>query len=194
MRTGEIDQADLDVVAVEPDDRMRELLAARCLGATSLAGTAESIPLPAAGVDAVLVGAAWHWFDADAATAEIARVLRPSGRLGMLFTVLDVYVDWVRELSGIETLDPDASEPARAYSRIELGAHFGAIEETTIRGRRTMARDDVLGLFRTQSDYRIADEAGRAAILERVRGCLRGRGEEIELPTMTPCWRATRAG
>jgi SAM-dependent methyltransferase len=185
-------ERELDVVAVEPDERMRELLAVRCPGATAVAGAAEAIPLPAADVDAVLVGAAWHWFDAAAATAEIARVLRPGGRLGVLFTVLDVYVEWVRELSGIETLDPDASEPGRAYSRIELGASFGPIQETTIRGERTMPTSDVVELFSTQSDYLTADEPARAAIRERVRRGLQGRGEPVTLPVMTACWRATR--
>jgi SAM-dependent methyltransferase len=185
-------QRGLDVVAVEPDDRMRELLALRCPEATALAGTAEAIPLPGADVDAVIVGAAWHWFDAAAATAEIARVLRLGGRLGVLFTVLDVYVDWVRELSGIQSLVPDSTDAGRAYSRIEFGPSFSVIENTTIRGTRTMTGDEVVELFTTQSDYLVAGEARRTAIRERVAGGLRGRGEPVTLPIMTPCWRATR--
>jgi SAM-dependent methyltransferase len=182
----------LEVVAVEPDDRMRELLAMRCPSATVVAGRAEAIPLPDDDVGAVLVGAAWHWFDAVAATAEIARVLSPGGRLGVLFTVLDVYVDWVRELSGIESLIPDSSDAGRAYSRVDFGPSFGVIDNTTIRGTRTMTGAEVVELFTTQSDYLTAGEARRAAIRERVASGLRGRGEPVTLPIMTPCWRATR--
>src|SRR5919201_5252030 len=68
------------VVAVEPDERMRALL-----DVESFAGTAERMPLPDASADAVFVGDAFHWFDAVAALAEIARVLRPRGGLVLLW-------------------------------------------------------------------------------------------------------------
>jgi SAM-dependent methyltransferase len=58
-------------VAVEPDAGMR----ARFDGEV-LAGTAESIPLPDGSVDAVFVGEAFHWFDAEHALDEIRRVGR----------------------------------------------------------------------------------------------------------------------
>jgi SAM-dependent methyltransferase len=59
-----------DVVAVEPDERMR------AVHGTALAGSAEAIPLPDASVDAVFVGEAFHWFDFEQAFAEIRRVAR----------------------------------------------------------------------------------------------------------------------
>jgi len=63
------------VVAVEPSAAMREQLPA------ALEGSAEAIPLDDAVVDVVVVGDAWHWFDADRAAAEVYRVLRPGGFL-----------------------------------------------------------------------------------------------------------------
>ncbi len=74
--------AGLRVVAVEPVAEMRAALPA---GAEALEGTAEAIPLGAGSVDAVTVGQAFHWFDGDAALAEIARVLRPDGLLALLW-------------------------------------------------------------------------------------------------------------
>jgi len=44
-------------------------------------GKAESIPFEASCFDVVTAGQCWHWFDADAATKEIRRVLKPNGRL-----------------------------------------------------------------------------------------------------------------
>ena len=53
------------VIAVEPDERMRAVLAARCPRAEVLAGRGEDIPMPDASVDAVMISAAWHWLDPD---------------------------------------------------------------------------------------------------------------------------------
>src|SRR4051794_39928335 len=73
------------MVAVEPDDAMRAHVPS---AATVLAGTAEDIPLDEASVDAVVVGQAFHWFDAPRAMPEIRRVLRPGGVLGVLWNLL----------------------------------------------------------------------------------------------------------
>ena len=58
----------------------------RALHGTALAGSAEAIPLEDASVDAFFVGEAFHWFDKQAAIAEIARVLRPGGGLAIVST------------------------------------------------------------------------------------------------------------
>jgi SAM-dependent methyltransferase len=76
----------LDVVAVEPSDEMRAHVPVE---AERLPGTAEDIPLGDASVDCVVVGQAFHWFDGPAAMAEIARVLRPGGTVGLLWLLAD---------------------------------------------------------------------------------------------------------
>ena len=65
------------VIAVEPVAEMRAAIPAP---AQVLEGTAERIPLDTASADLVTVAQAFHWFDGDAALAEIHRVLRPGGR------------------------------------------------------------------------------------------------------------------
>ncbi|MEA2421196.1 MAG: hypothetical protein QOF55_295, partial [Thermoleophilaceae bacterium] len=71
------------VIAVEPSDGMLAVLRRAAPGAEALSGTAERIPLPKALADAVTVAQAFHWFDHDAALAEIHRVLRPGGVLAL---------------------------------------------------------------------------------------------------------------
>ncbi len=78
------------VDAVEPNAEMRAA-AERSLGSRpgfrSIAGSAEATGLDDASVDLVLAAQAFHWFDAPAARAEIARILRPDGEVALLWNV-----------------------------------------------------------------------------------------------------------
>lgn len=133
-----------EVVAVEPDDRMRAVLSARNPGVTSLKGTAEEIPLPDGGLDAVVVSSAWHWFDTERAVPEIARVLRPGGRLSVVWNGLDNQVPWVarwrsqfRSVGAVpaehtattgqngRTQPADGAEPGPRRADEQLHAHRG---------------------------------------------------------------------
>ena len=86
----------LSVVAVEPSAEMRALIPS---AADALAGAAEAIPLEDASVDAVLVGQAFHWFERERALAEIARVLRPGGTVGLLWNRIRRGAPWVEEIA-----------------------------------------------------------------------------------------------
>jgi SAM-dependent methyltransferase len=77
------------VLAVEPLDEMRAVLARVVPEAEALPGSADAIPLPDGSVDAVFVGEAFHWFASDDVLREIARVLRPRGILAILFNQVD---------------------------------------------------------------------------------------------------------
>jgi ubiquinone/menaquinone biosynthesis C-methylase UbiE len=74
------------VIAIEPDDRMRAILATNLPGVTALSGSGESMPLESSSVDAVLASSSWHWMNADAALEETARVLVTGGALGVVWT------------------------------------------------------------------------------------------------------------
>jgi SAM-dependent methyltransferase len=78
------------VVAIEPVDEMRAKLAEQLPGVDARPGTAEDMGLPDASADAVTVGQAFHWFDGDRALAEIHRVLRPGGALGLIWNRRDL--------------------------------------------------------------------------------------------------------
>jgi SAM-dependent methyltransferase len=80
----------LRVIAVEPVAGMRAMLERTAPAADVRAGQAEQLPLAAAEVDAVVAGQAFHWFANAAALDEFARVLRPAGRLGLVWNRRDL--------------------------------------------------------------------------------------------------------
>ncbi len=86
------------VLAVEPVAAMRDQFS-RVLPQVSLVeGTAEALPLPDAAADAATAAQAFHWFANAKALAEIHRVLKPHGRLGLIWNNRDAASGWVREV------------------------------------------------------------------------------------------------
>lgn len=90
-----------DVVAVEPVAEMRARLVEAVPAAESLPGRAEAIPLPDGSIGAVAVGQGFHWFDGEAALAEIHRVLRAGHRLGLIWNVRDEADPFLRALTKV---------------------------------------------------------------------------------------------
>ncbi len=78
-----------EVIAVEPVAGMREILTQQSPSLRVLDATAEALPLAAASVDAVVAGQAFHWFDGPVALREFHRVLRPAGRLALIWNRRD---------------------------------------------------------------------------------------------------------
>ncbi|MEM5274801.1 class I SAM-dependent methyltransferase [Cupriavidus taiwanensis] len=94
-------QTGATVIAVEPVAQMRAQLAAAMGPVQVLEGSAEAVPLAEASVDVVVCAQAFHWFANARALAEMRRVLRPGGRLGLVWNVRDESVDWVAQLTAI---------------------------------------------------------------------------------------------
>lgn len=79
-----IDRAE-EVVAVEPDDRMRSVLTEEVPGVRAVMGRGESMPIPDSCADAVLASSSWHWMDPIPTLHEVGRVLVPGGILGAVW-------------------------------------------------------------------------------------------------------------
>jgi SAM-dependent methyltransferase len=76
------------VIAVEPNPTMRRA-AAPHPRIEWRDGTAEATGLPAGSLDLVLSAQAFHWFRQRAAVKEFHRILRPGGRLALMWNTRD---------------------------------------------------------------------------------------------------------
>ncbi|AYF48542.1 class I SAM-dependent methyltransferase [Pseudomonas fluorescens] len=91
------------LIAVEPVQAMGAQLSKLLPDVRLVDGTADSMPLAAASADAVVCAQAFHWFSTQAALREIHRVLKPEGRLGLVWNVRDESVAWVAAITAIIT-------------------------------------------------------------------------------------------
>jgi SAM-dependent methyltransferase len=187
------------VIAVEPDPRMRAVLAARSPGVRVLEGTGEAIPLPDASVDGVFVSSAWHWMDPDRAIPEIARVLRGGGRFGVIWTHRDHQAGWLRDLGRdrVETnTDPNSlTRPRRHDIKLPDGGRFEHIDTAVFEFTHTTTVAGFLAWHATYSNMITASPEEREAELARLRAALAERfpsAGQLDVPMRSRCWRADR--
>lgn len=194
-----VDKAD-QVIAVEPDPRMRKVLTQRSAGIRAIEGRGESIPLPDAAADAVFVSSAWHWMVHELAVPEIGRVLRDGGRFGLIWTSRDRDVDWVRELGRLPGQD---LEEVQSAERFRQRLHFDLpepqifhnTEREIFRFERTMTVKDAVAMLGTYSGAIIASADQRARTFADARAALEAQfpgAKTIDIPMRAWCWRADR--
>ena len=194
------------VTAVEPDDRMRAVLAATEESVEVVAGHAEEIPAAASSVDMVIAQSAWHWVDEERAVPEVARVLRPDGRLSLVWTGPDRSVDWMRSLwaGGIifspeEQTDVDNRRRRRHLVNVDVGGDspFLEPEKMLFQWTRPMAKADLVALATTYSAVITMDEGARREHLDAMARFLDAYEpftglDVIDVPMRSYCWRATK--
>jgi SAM-dependent methyltransferase len=194
-----------EVTAVEPDPKMLAVLRRDLASARSLPGSAEEIPLPGSGADAVLAGQAMHWFDLDRALPEIARVLSPGGVLAGLWNVDDDRVDWVADLARISKHNSSVTllrwregDPGSRQERLLTAGSvfFGPAEIGEFEHGHPRTADSLVAMIATHSHFLVMDETERTRLLAQVRDFLRNRPEtsagEFVMPMVTVVVRSVR--
>ena len=185
------------VVAIEPVLGMRRLLRQILPSVPVIAGTAEAMALKGSSVDAVCAAQAFHWFDADTAFAELARVLRPGGRVGILWNVRDRSVDWVDRIWQLMH-DVEGRGPWRdhdSWDESAFGARpgFGPLEHTTFHHEHVTTPAGVVERIRGVSHIAALEPEAKAGVLDRVRTVLenhpetRGR-DQLRVPYRVDCY------
>jgi SAM-dependent methyltransferase len=177
-----------EVVAVEPVAAMREALEQAVPGVEALDGTAEAIPLPDGSVDAVTVAQAFHWFDAEAAVAEIHRVLRPGGGLGLIWNVMGADSDWLAAVRGLVhglRGSAPAYGPSPWRDAFRAGTLFTPFRERTFGFHQLLDEDGLVDRIASTSYVAALPDGERAELLVQVRALVRDVPRPIRVPYRT---------
>jgi SAM-dependent methyltransferase len=203
-----------DVVAVEPDDRMRAVLASEVSGVRALPGRGEAIPVPDGSAQGVFASSSWHWMDPIPTLAQIARVLTPGGVLGVVWTGPDPdgpFLIQARALMAGMADDAGGAELAgslaaggavgAATDRLELpaGVPFGPVEERVFTWDVALNADDLIGLLGTLSWVILMPEDERTRMFATARRLLADAlGVEgaatVDVAYRSVCFRAFHTG
>jgi SAM-dependent methyltransferase len=170
------------VIAVEPLAEMRTLLAEAVPGAEIVDATAEALPFADDSLDAVTVAQAFHWFDAEAALAEIARVVRPGGAAALVWNIRELADPLQARFH--ELLLPYRGDTPNEHDRPWLAAVaasgvFGPIETWSAPFAELMTRADLAARFGSVSFVAQLPEDERAALLARLEAAAAGADEPI---------------
>ena len=189
--SGALAERGLEVTAVDTSEAMLEV--ARARGGTITAGSlatrlarAEETGLPAASAELVTVAQAWHWFDAEEASAEVARLLAPGGVLALVWNMLDVTIPWVHRLSRIM----HAGDIHREDFAPTVGPELELTDRRAITWEDPMPTQDVIDLARTRSYVITAPEERRQKVLANLDWYLHdhlghARGARVGVPYRT---------
>lgn len=181
------------VIAVEPLPEMIAHLRAAVPAAAAVEGGAEAIPLAAESADVVTAAQAFHWFDHGPALHEIARVLRPRGRVALVWNTRDDREPWVAQLSE-EAIGRETVEERDAAAPVEESGLFGTVERASFPHVQRLGRERLVDLVLSRSYCAVLTPEERAPVLARVERVFDEHAVEgvLELPYVTECFRAVR--
>src|SRR3954452_4853430 len=179
-----------DVLATDPLDEMLTHLRLRHPDLRVVNAPAEAIPAATRSVDTVVAAQSFHWFDAKRALREVARVLKPEGRIALVWNQRDERIPWVRRLGRLIGSQDQDVEPTDVLVASKL---FGYVEEETFRFWQPLRRSELRDLAVSRSNVAVMDPMARDRLLRKVDELFdeyQTGPDGLLLPYQTLCFRA----
>jgi SAM-dependent methyltransferase len=186
-----------EVIAVEPSLAMLSILRHGLPDIDARSGRAENIPLPNGSVGVVFVADAFHWFDVHAALAEIHRVLRPDGRLVLVwyrqlwwdakaFPWIEEFDELLRPLweASIQRAGPHPNVTKQWRDDLSRSTLFGPFSTLSVGFCDVLSTEQFVSLVASFSWVSMSPAAQRTAALEAVHDLVAPMGE-LTLPYRT---------
>jgi SAM-dependent methyltransferase len=181
------------VLAVEPIEGMRAQLARAVPEADAVPGTAEAIPAGDGSADAVTAAQAFHWFDPEPTLAEMHRVLRPGGGVGLIWNMRDSTHPLQAALD--ELLEPLRGQnyPRSKHWRDVFSTHelFTPLEDETFPFVQRLDEDGLVERVSSISFVAKLPDDERSRVLQYARE-LAPREETFDFPYQTRVYVSSR--
>lgn len=193
-----LDQAGHETFCVDRSPAAARHVADRRTDGRQLIARAEALPLADQQFDAVSAAESLHKFAPGLAFAEIARVLRPGGRLIVVYNTRDDTVPWVKKLAAIlRAVDPTAMRGdfgQRSTDELAASPYFSNLEQRKFRNWIPIDRPGLLNMVSSRPETENLDDTETQRVLTEV-GKLYDEyaraPEPLMLPFQASCWRAT---
>jgi len=158
---------------------------------------AEALPFADQSFDVVSSAESLHRFAPGLAAPEIARVLRPGGRLVAIYNTRDDTVPWVKKLARIlQDVDPQAMRGDFGQGSVEAMAetpYFTDLQRRNFRNWLPIDRPALLDMVGQRPATLELDDTSRTALLAEVGelyDTYARAPEPLLLPFQASCWRA----
>jgi SAM-dependent methyltransferase len=179
---------------------MRAVFRRAGTGAELVIARAETIPVRAGSIDAVVAAQAFHWFRQPDTLLEILRVLRTSGGIGLVWNRRDESIPWMKRLGAL--IDSEAGETPRSHWEEwrkpfdEIGG-FEPIETRSFPYAPRLTREGVVDRVLSISAIGLLPPERQQGLALEVRKILAEEPslsgqEEIEFPYRTDTYVAVR--
>ena len=172
-----------ELIAIEPVAEMREKLKNIPIVTKILDATAEQLPLDDHTVDMIICAQSFHWFATHSALAEFHRVLKPNGRLVLIWNSDDqTDKQWRIEIETyIQSFKPPGTNRYKAMewkTVFDDQKYFSSLEVKQFKNFQKITRD--LGIKRVLSTSFIGalPPEEQAKVIEHIRQIL-DNAEEI---------------
>ena len=173
---------DIKVIAIEPNPEMRN---AGIRDATSLVewqdGTAENTNLPDASVDLVTCFQAFHWFTPEPTLSEFRRILKPQGKLAVVWNFRDENDEFTAEYSRI-VREASKHHPAEAKMKstepLTATTYFNNFEEYTFVYQQELDLTGLIGRAMSVSYLPKTGEVYELVVSELENLCQRFKNEQ----------------
>ncbi|HYZ68269.1 MAG TPA: class I SAM-dependent methyltransferase [Mycobacterium sp.] len=163
-------EAGADVLAVEPDERMAGVAAAK--GVRVERATFEDWQPAGRQFDLVVFAQSFHWVDPDAALPKVATILRTGGRLALLANRVVPTAPTQQELDEINADYLDLTTRSVLNADVEVATMLEkrgfSVERRGCVENLHYSTDDYLNLVATYSNHLTLDSAAHAELRSRL--------------------------
>lgn len=183
-----------EVYASDPSPDMARVLTR--LAVPCWRATAEETALSDSSLDAITCAQTWHWVDEKRACAEFDRVLRPGGRVVLVWNTLDVGADpWILRLSRIM----HSGDVQRPGFYPTIAPPWEIREELRLTWKHTLTPEQLHQLMHTRSYWLRNDEKIHERMTYNLNWYLFERmefhpGQELAIPYRTDAFVLARPG